>query len=55
MPAWFSWLLLAVLLVLPVALAFVGDEPPDNSITHESGGSRDGSQDDDPDGLLLAA
>jgi len=55
MPAWFSWLLLAVLLLLPAVLAFAGDEEPDNSITHESGDGRDRSQDDEPDGLLMAA
>lgn len=42
------WLLLACLLVLPVLAAFVGDEPPDNSITQE----QEGEPRQDPDDTL---
>jgi len=54
MPSWITYALLACFLVLPALLAFVGDEGPDNSITHESG---DGEAEDDgePGGLLVAA
>ena len=45
------WFLLACFLVLPVLAAFVGDEPPDNAITHDQ-------QDEprqDPDETLMSA
>lgn len=54
--AWFSWLLLAAIPVLPVVLRLlVGDDPPDNAIIHESGDGKDGSQQDEPGALLEAA
>lgn len=54
MPAWITYALLALIPFVPVVLAFVGDEPPDNAITHESGDARE-AEDDDPDGALMAA
>ena len=46
------WLMLAALLVLPVLLRLhVGDDGPDNAITHESGEPLD----EDPDALAAAA
>lgn len=50
--SWYLWLLLAALLVLPVALRTVAEEP-DNAMYQEqpSGGDRDG----DDSGAALAA
>jgi hypothetical protein len=45
------WFLLACILVLPVLLAFVGDEPPDNAIVHE----QEDEPRQDPDDLLAVA
>jgi hypothetical protein len=57
--SWLLWLILAALLVLPVLLRLrVGDEGPDNAITHESGDDQEdgrGEGDAGPAGLLAAA
>ena len=51
MPSWILWLFLAVLLLLPVLAAFIGDEEPDNSITQE----QEGQPPKDPDADLAVA
>lgn len=51
MPSWVPWLFLAVLLVLPVLAAFIGDEPPDNGIVQV----QEDEPRPDPDDALMSA
>ena len=49
MPSWTLWLFLVALLVLPVLLRlYVGDDEPDNAITHE----QESAPGQDPDDTL---
>lgn len=53
MSAWLLGLMIAALVVLPVALRWLAEEP-DNSVTYEQDGTQ-ASPEDEPDGLLAAA